>query len=69
MVKIRCLWSFRSLAELSSKPEVTASGFPFIPSQKPIGRLGRDGKKDNPLLSGWQTADQNPEYLIGGSDF
>ena len=69
MVKIRCLWSFRSLAELSSKPEVTASGFPFIPSQKPIGGLGRDGKKDNPLLSGWQTAGQNPEYLIGGSDF
>ena len=28
-----------------------------------------DRKKDNPLLSGWQTAGQNPEYLIGGSDF
>jgi hypothetical protein len=43
--------------------------FLFIPSKKPVGRLGRDEKKDNPLLSGWQTAGQNPEYLIGGSDF
>jgi hypothetical protein len=33
MVKIRCLWSFRSLAELFSKPEVTASGFPLCARQ------------------------------------
>src|SRR5208283_916462 len=34
MVKIRCLWSFRSLAELSSRPEVGASGLPFYSFKK-----------------------------------
>jgi hypothetical protein len=41
MVHIECLWSFRSLAELSSKPEVGASGFPFYSFKKANREIGK----------------------------
>ena len=69
MVKIRWFVELPIACGALLKARSYRFGLSFIPSKKPIGGLGRDRRRINFLLCEWQTAGQNPEYLIGGSYF